>query len=240
MHIVTYLFDWVGPYAPQAWARVPLRTPEPYGDHLRPLYNLQQDVALTPDLAAATPADGDWQALWVHLAASLAGRVERFALIAAEQDQVAGLLRFFPKRYARPRDGAWDRHAHRQDPGDDVLWLGAAAVDMRGYEDRLAIYLLDHVVDEARRLGFGRLQALAWSDVPAYALWGQSFPWMVYEAAGFRRIADTDGSGLHALPDMIAGHHGAVVQELVNTQLGHSGLTMAAADSFAVVEFELL
>jgi len=171
------------------------------------------------------------------MAASLAGRVERFALVAAEQDQVAGLLRFFPKRYARPRYGAWDRHAHRQDSGDDVLWLGAAAVDMRGYEDRIAIHLLGHVVDEARRLGFWCLQALAWSDVPAYALWGQSFPWMVYEAAGFCRIADTDGSGLRTLPDMIAGHHGGIVQELINTQLEHSGLTMAAADSFAVVEF---
>jgi hypothetical protein len=236
---VAYLFDWVGPYAPSAWDRVPLRTPEPYGDHLRPLYNLQQDVALTPDLVAAEPADDDWHALWLQLAASLAGRVERFALIAAVQDQVAGLLRFFPKKYARPRDGAWNRQAHRQDPGDDVLWLGAAAVDMQGYEEQLPMHLLGHIIDEARRLGILRLQALAWSDVPTYAMWGQCFPWPVYEAAGFRRIADADGSQLLALPDMVAGHHGAIVQELISNQLERSCLTMAAAESFAVVEFTL-
>ncbi|HCV22088.1 MAG TPA: hypothetical protein DGN59_01415 [Candidatus Latescibacteria bacterium] len=232
---MTYLFDWVGPYGPTAWDDVPLRTPEPYGEHLRPLYNLQQDVARIDDLATTEPVD-QWKSLWLDLARSLAGRVERFALVAGDGGNLAGVLRFLPKRYSLPRAGAWDPSAHGRDPGNDVLWLGAATVDMRGYEERLPLHLLDHVIDEARRLGFKRLQALAWSDVPVYALWGQSFPWMVYEAAGFRRIAETDGSQLQALPDMIAGHHGGLVRDLASTQLESAGLTMAQAEAFAIVE----
>ncbi len=242
---MTYMFDWVGPRAPEAWDRVPLRTPEPYGDHLRPLYNLHQDVACAPEPdatdpatdPASVPADGDWRGLWVDLAASLAGRLERFALVAAEEDHVVGQLRLFPKSCTHPRPGAWDSDTHHQAPDEEVLWLGAAAVDMPAYEDRLPLHLLAYAIDEARRLGCTRLQAVAWSDVPVYALWAQSFPWMVYEAAGFRRISETDGSHLQALPDMLAGHHGAVVHELVTTQLAHSGLTMATAENLAVVEF---
>ncbi len=123
---MTYMFDWVGPRAPEAWDRVPLRTPEPYGDHLRPLYNLHQDGACAPDPnatdpatdPASVPADGDWRGLWLALA-------------------------------------AWE----------------------------------------------------------------------------------TDGSHLQALPDMLAGHHSAVVHELVTTQVTQRGLTMAAAESLAIVEF---
>lgn len=231
-----YDFDWVGPTTPAAWDEVALRTPEPYGEHLRPLYNLQEDVALTEDLAPGAPADGDWKAFWLHLARSLAGRVERFALVAGDGPRLAGLLRFLPKRLSRPRCGAWDPQAHRRDNGDDVLWIGAAGTDLVGYNDRLPTTLLAHAIDEARRHGYTRVQALAWSDVPVYALWGQAFPWAVYEASGFRRVAELDGSHLQALPDMVSGAHGGIVQDLVNEQLAHPGLTPSGAEAFAIVE----
>jgi hypothetical protein len=211
-----------------------LRCADPYGEHLRPLYNLQEDVALAEDLAPGRPADDDWQSFWVYLAGSLKGRVERFALVAGQERRLAGLLRFLPKTLSRPRYGAWDVEAHRSGCTDDVLWIGAAATDMIGYADQLPTSMLTHLLSEARRLGFSRLQALAWSDVPTYALWGQAFPWSVYQASGFRRIAELDGRHLRALPDMIAGRHGDAVRELVTEQLARAG--EAGAESFAIVE----
>ena len=235
---MAYDFDWVTPGLPLAWDAVPLRQPEPYGDHLRPLYNFQEDLAAgdDPSLPAAAADDGDWHELWVSLAASLDGVVTRFAVVADDHGQLCGSVRLLPKALTRPRYGAWDAAAHRRGDSADVLWIGAAAVDATGYADRLPTSLLDLAIDEARRQGKRRVQALAWSDVPTYALWGQAFPWAVYEVSGFRRIAELDGSRLRALPDMLAGHHGGLVEHRVREQLEGPGLSMEAAESFAIVE----
>lgn len=233
------LYDWVGPTVPDAWGAVPLRRPYPYGAHLRPLYNLQEDVALGPT-TAAEPADGRWEVFWRDLAASLGDRgVERFALVAAAGQQLVGCVRFLPKTLTRPRLGAWSVDDHRRDKADDVLWIGAAATDLPAGEQGLPARLLVHVLDHARRCGCRRVQALGWGDLPVYALWGQAFPRSVYEASGFRSIAEVDGSRLHALPDMLAGHHGPLVQDLVERQLRSTGLTPEAAECFAVMQLDL-
>lgn len=237
---MTDLFDWVGPSVPDAWGSVPLRRPDPYGSHLRPLYNLHEDVAVGADMAAAEPADGRWEVFWRELARSLGERgVERFTLVAADGQQLTGCVRFLPKALTRPRFGAWSVEQHRRDLGADVLWIGAAATDLPAGEEGLPARLLIHVIDHARRRGCRRIQALGWGNLPVYALWGQAFPRSVYEAVGFRPIAEVDGSPLRALPDMIAGRHGALVQDLVERQLRSTGLTPAGAESFAVMQLDL-
>lgn len=234
---MAYNFDWITPIAPLAWNAVQLRHTEPYGDHLRPLYNLQEDIAVNDETDPVTAADDDWQFLWQELAGSL--DVERFALVVAEADQLAGCMRFLPKPMSRPRSGAWSLEQHRAQNDSDVLWIGAAGVDLPGYEQDLPRAMIVTLMEEARRRGFKRLQALAWSEVPVYALWGQAFPWSVYEATGFHSIADSSGHDLHALPDMLAGIHGGIVQELVTAQLERAILTAETAEHFAIVEYQL-
>ncbi|MBT3344114.1 MAG: hypothetical protein HN712_01225 [Gemmatimonadetes bacterium] len=234
---MTYTFDWVSPVAPLAWDSVQLRNTDPYGDHLRPLYNLQEDVAVDDATDPVSAEDDEWRFLWQDLAGSL--EVDRFALVAAEAEQLTGCIRFLPKPLSRPRFGAWSLEQHRTQNDADTLWIGAAGVDLLGYEQDLPRMMMMMLIEEARRRGFKRLQALAWSDVPVYALWGQAFPWSVYEATGFRSIADTTGTHLHALPDMLAGHHGGIVQELATVQLERAILTPDTAEQFAVVECPL-
>ena len=95
------------------------------------------------------------------------------------------------------------------------------------------------LLDHARRHRCRRIQALGWGDLPVYALWGQAFPRSVYEAVGFRSIAEVDGSPLRALPDMLAGRHGALVQDLVERQLRSTGLTPDSAECFAIMQLDL-
>jgi len=160
------------------------------------------------------------------------------SLVAYDKDELAGMIRFFPKTITRPRYGAWSPDDHQQEWTDEIVWIGGAYVDFRGTEDGLDTELVRRVVQYARQEGFAKIQALGWSDIRAYAMWGQSFPVSVYEELGFHRIATVDGSPLHALPDMLAGHHDAEVQKLVKADMEKRGFTQEMANEFHIVEFE--
>ena len=236
---MTYDFDWVSPVSPLAWASVQLRSSEPYGNHVRPLCNFQEDLAVDDTTDPVRAADGNWGGLWEDLAASLQSCVGRFALVAAEGEQLAGCVRFLPKPLSRPRYGAWSLVEHRTENDASILWIGAAAVEIPGFGQGLPRTLISSLIEEARRLGYERMQALAWSNVPVYALWGQALPWVVYEEAGFHSIAEASGASLCALPDMIAGIHGGIVRKIVTAQLERAALSPVDAEHFAIVERSL-
>jgi len=208
---MTYDFDWVSPVSPLAWASVQLRSSEPYGNHVRPLCNFQEDLAVDVTTDPVRAADGNWGGLWEDL----------------------------PKPLSRPRYGAWSLVEHRTENDASILWIGAAAVEIPGFGQGLPRTLISSLIEEARRLGYERMQALAWSNVPVYALWGQALPWVVYEEAGFHSIAEASGASLCALPDMIAGIHGGIVRKIVTAQLERAALSPVDAEHFAIVERSL-
>ena len=227
-----YRIEWVRPNTPplNTWGSVPIRAEGSYDEHVHPLYNLQEDIPSDP------PENDDWGGLWEQIARGLASKVEWFALAAYDQDKLAGMIRFFPKTITRPRYGAWSPDDHRQEWTDEILWIGGAYVDFRGEEDGLDAELVRRVVQYARQQGYAKIQGLGWSDIRAYAMWGQSFPVSVYDGLGFRRIATVDGSGLHALPDMLAGHHGEGNQKRVKAAMEKRGFTQETAEKFYMVE----
>ena len=94
------------------------------------------------------------------------------------------------------------------------------------------------MVQYARQGDYAKIQGLGWSDIRAYAMWGQSFPVSVYEGLGFRRITTVDGSGLHALPDMLADHHGEDTQKQVKNVMENQGFTQQKAEEFYMVELD--
>jgi len=230
----TYTIEWVAPGTPplNTWGPVSFRTAEPYSGHVHPLYNLQED------LPAAPPEDNDWGGLWERLASDLAGRVEWYALAAFDRGELAGMIRFFPKTMTGPRYGAWSPEEHRREWTDEILWIGGGCVDMPGTEHGLDVELVRRVVEYARKGGYARIQGLGWGNVPVYAKWGQSFPVSVYDELGFRHVAPLDGTGLHALPDMLAGAHGEPTQRQVREAMTGSGLTEADANTFYIVELD--
>ena len=229
-----YRIEWVGPNSPplSTWDSVHIRATDSYDQHVNPLYNLQEDLPSGP------PEDDDWGGLWKQLASDLASKVEWFALAGYDQDKLAGMIRFFPKTITRPRYGAWSPKDHQREWTDEILWTGGAYVDFRGEEDGLDTELVRRVVQYARQEGYAKIQGLGWSDIRAYAMWGQSFPVSVYDGLGFRRIATVDGSHLHALPDMLAGRHGEDTQKQVKTAMENQGFTQQTAEEFYIVEFE--
>jgi GNAT superfamily N-acetyltransferase len=225
-----YRIEWVRPNTPPTWGSVRIRAEGSYEEHVHPLYNLQEDIPSDP------PENEDWGGVWEQIAGGLASKVEWFALAAYDQDKLAGMIRFFPKTITRPRYGAWSPDDHRQEWTDEILWIGGAYVDFRGAEDGLDTELVRRVVQYARQEGYAKIQGLGWSDIRAYAMWGQSFPVSVYDGLGFRRIATVDGSGLHALPDMLAGHHGEDTQQQVKAAMESQGFTQQKAEEFYMVE----
>lgn len=229
-----YRIEWVGPDSSplSTWGGVGFRAPGPYKEHVHPIYNLQEDVPSDP------PQNDDWGGLWEQLASDLTSKIDWYALVAYHNDKLAGMIRFFPKTITRPRYGAWSPKDHQQEWTDEILWIGGAYVDLPGAEDRLDTELVRRVIQYARQEGYARIQGLGWSNIRAYAMWGQSFPVSVYKGLGFRRIATVDGSHLHALPDMLAGHHDENVQKLVKTEMDKRGFTQEMANEFYIVEFE--
>jgi len=229
-----YRIEWVGPNTPSlsAWDSIRIRATDPYDQNINPLHNLQEDIPSDP------PENGQWGELWTQIAGGLASKVEWFALVAYDRDKLAGMIRFFPKTITRPRYGAWSLDHHQQEWTDEILWIGGAYVDFQGAEDGLDTELVRRVVQYARQESYAKIQGLGWSDVRAYAMWGQSLPVLVYDALGFRRIATVDGSHLHALPDMLAGRHGEDTQEQVKTAMENLGFTQQKAEGFYMVEFD--
>jgi len=227
-----YRFEWIGPETPrlESWENVPIRSSEPYGAHVNPLYNFQEDVP------HESPEGDDWGGLWKQLAEGLASDVELLGLVAYEGDKLAGMVRFLPKKATKSRYGAWGEEAHKRAWANDILWIGAAFVDYQGAADGLDTELVRRVVDYARTAGYSRIQCLGWSDLRPYAMWGQVFPASVFEGKGFKPIATLDGSHLKCLPDMLAGSHGPDVQRAVKEEMEALGLTAEAAETFHILE----
>jgi len=213
----------------------PLRSagkPIPYREHVLPLYNLQEDIG------PLTPPEGDrYGAMWFELGRGLAGKVDRFALMAFADGGLAGSIRFFPKTLTLPRWGGWGEQNHRREWSDDILWIGSAYVDPQGMQDGLDLELIRQVVTIAKGAGFAKVQAIGWSDVPVYAMWGQAFRKSVFRKSGFTPIATIPGF-TDGLFDMLAGAHGEEEREWSRSEIG-SGQALDTAHQGAVLELLL-
>jgi len=207
--------------------------PSPYGGHVWPLYNLQEDIG------PRTPPEGDrYGELWFELGRGLAGKVDRFALLAfAPGGELAGTIRFFPKTLTVPHWGGWGERNHRREWTDDILWIGCACVDRQSMQDGLDLELTRRVVAMAREAGFAKVQATGWGDVPVYAMWGQAFRASVFRAAGFTRIAATKGCP-DALNHMLNGCHGEECKEQARAEI-ETGPALDTAHQCAVLELLL-
>jgi hypothetical protein len=213
-----YRFEWVEPDRPSVdlWDDPGVRSPEIYSNHINPIYNFQEDVPAEP------PVDNDWLGLWKSMATRLEGIVQYFALVAYEGELLAGSIRFLPKTLTKARFGAWGQEQHREEWRDDILWIGAASVDIRGSMDGLDLALLSRVIDYARTAEFGSVQAMAWSDIPVYAMWGQGLPISTYRSLGFEILVEVE-KDLNAFSDMLAGGHGEPIQQLLQSNQPTSG-----------------
>ena len=163
--------------------------------------------------------------------------IEWFALLACADGKLAGKIRFFPKTLTRAHFGGWREEEHRRESSDDILWVGSAYVDPLGIEHGLDIELIRRVVEYARAAGFAKVQAVGWSEVLPYAMWGESFRASGYQALGFRAIATTEGCP-DAFEHMLNGCHGQWCKELVEEAL-KAGLSRKTAHQCQIMELDL-
>jgi hypothetical protein len=184
-------------------------SPSPYTNHANPLYNLHCDFGLAD---TSKPEDVSWSEHWANVVSELSEDVGQFSLVALAAGESAGHIRFLPASLAQLR---WISHDWNIDDRDTTLLICAAYVDLPGAEDSLDSELLRRAVQSALARGCTRVLALAWSDIRAFAMWGESFPLAVYEAAGFRKLKQADHSPAEAFADMLAGAHGEQVQRMV-------------------------
>lgn len=219
-----------------------------YAEHAEPLYNIHDDILyedvwpekpVPEGCVPGVPGPNDWRwgVLWADLAKGLAGKADWFALLAYADDKLAGMIRFLPKTLTVARAGAWSEQKHRREWSDDILWIGAAYVDRLGIEHGLDTELVRRVVEYARAKDFAKVQALGWSEVRVYAMWGQSFPGSVYKGLGFHGIATTDGCP-DAFKDMLAGSHGEPVKRRVEAELA-AGVPRGTAHQCQIMELTL-
>lgn len=225
----SYRIEWLSPKRLRDFGEPRPAGKADYDVHIGPVYNIHEDI-LSEDVwperpvpegcvpGVPGPNDWRWGVMWEEMAKGLADKVEWFALLAYADDKLAGMIRFFPKTLTVARYGAWPEQEHRREWSDDILWIGAAYVDRLGVTDGLDTELARRVVEYARAKGFAKVQALGWSEVRTYAMWGQSFPASVYEGLGFRAIATTDGCA-DALGDMLGGSHGEATKQQVEAEL---------------------
>ena len=203
--------------------------PSPYANHVWPLYNLQEDTG------PLTPPEGDrWGAMYFELGRGLAGKVDRFALLAFTDGGLAGTIRFFPKTLTIQHWGGWDERNHRREWTDDILWIGCAYVDLQGMADGLDLELTRRVVAMARGAGFAKVQATGWGELPDYAMWGLAFRASVFRAAGFTPIATTKGCP-DALEHMLNGCHGEEDRARTRAEI-QTGPALDTAHQCAVLE----
>ncbi|MHC4180162.1 MAG: ankyrin repeat domain-containing protein [Planctomycetota bacterium] len=206
--------------------------PSPYAGHVWPLYNLQEDTG------PLTPPEGDrYGAMWFELGRGLAGKVDRFALLAFADGGLAGTIRFFPKTLTIQHWGGWGERNHRREWTDDILWIGCAYVDLAGIADGLDLELTRRVVAMAREDGFAKVQATGWGELPVYAMWGQAFRASVFRAAGFTPIVATKGCP-DALDHMLNGCHGEEDRARARAEI-QTGPALDTAHQCAVLELLL-
>ena len=210
-----------------------------YGQHVYPLYNLQEDVLQEDVWPGHAKAENDnWGLLWFELARGLRGKVEKFALLAYTDDTLVGRIRFFPKTLTVARFGGWGETSHRQEWSDDILWLGAGYADHAAIRDGLDAELVRRVVEYGRASGFTKAQAVGWSEVLSYAMWGESFRASTYEGVGFHPIAATAGC-VDALVHMLGGCHGEADKQMVSEAF-ESGLDPDTGHQCQIVELALV
>lgn len=213
-----------------------LRSPQgPYSGHVDPLYNIHCELDDTPfaELQARIDREGGhWDRYWRQLAESLLGKVRSFALVAYGNDLLAGHVRFFPSSIAHLRVPNENRH---QNDGN-VLLIGAGCVDLPGAEDGLDIDLVRRVVSYARCEGYAKVQAVAWSNIRVFAMWGEQFPLSTYQAAGFRKVAPLPPDK-ETFDCMLAGSHGPEVQKMAQAVLD-KGMTKDEANAIWLVEID--
>jgi len=206
--------------------------PSAYAGHVWPLYNLQEDTG------PVTPPEGDlWAARWFELGRGLAGKVDRFALLAFTDGGLAGTIRFFPKTLTIPHWGGWGERNHRREWTDEILWIGCGYVDAQGMADGLDLELTRRVVAMAREGGYAKVQATGWADVPVYAMWGQAFRASVFRTAGFTPIVATKGCP-DALDHMLDGCHGEEDKARARAEIA-TGPALDTAHQCAVLELLL-
>lgn len=206
-----------------------LRTPDAqYAGHVHPLYNIHCELL---DDDGQKDLDGkDWPAFWRGLMSGMSS--VRFALVAFQDDKLAGYVRFFPADKAHLRAPADQRVTSR-----DTLLVGAACVDAAGQKDGLEKELVKHVIQFARTKGYRSIQALGWSDLRNYSVWGESFPMPVYESLGFSKAAEFAGSD-EVLDHMIEGHHGDEDKQQVEEAL-EAGRTRNDVNTFRIMQLDL-
>ncbi|MDD5706567.1 MAG: M56 family metallopeptidase [Kiritimatiellae bacterium] len=234
----TYRLEWMDPARLRELRlagdnQVEMRTPDqPYAGHVHPLYNIHCEVGTNRpprEIEKQLSEEGrKWPDYWQSLARGLDSAP--FALVAFDNGKLAGYVRFFPANVAHLR---WASPAQSGEERD-VLLIGAGFVDSTGVEHGLDGELLRRVIRHARQHGYRAIRALAWSNVRPYAMWGESFPLSIYEAAGFRRTAKIAGDR-RAFSDMLAGAHGEAVQKLVKSAVA-DGTTVEKANDLFVVE----
>jgi RNA polymerase sigma factor (sigma-70 family) len=216
--------DSIRPRAPRAQ----------YGDHAHPLYNIHCEIGPakpTHEYKADLDAAGKtWPEHWQDLAEGL--DVDYFALIAIADGKLAGYVRFFPADIARLRGP--DEH---QVNARDVLAVGNCYVDAIGADDELDVELLRRVTKYASGKKYASIRAFGWSDIRAFAMWGETFPVSIFTELGFRKIATTRGDE-GPLNDMLAGAHGPWVKEQVTAAMV-GDMTKEKATELFVVELAL-
>ena len=238
----TYRIEWVTPDRLAELRLVGDRPAEPrasdwaYGHHAHPLYNIHCEIGPDKPLEELKKQleqdEKSWGTYWEELARDVLGRDAVFALVAYSGDQLAGHIRFFGADMSRLRMAPDDRY--REEKGG--LLIGAAYVDPPAADDGLDVELARRVIQYAQEQGRPAIQALGWSDIRAYAMWGESFPVSTYEAVGFRKVREMEAPR-DAFEDMLAGAHGPEVQKQVKTALKEH--TREAANEFYVMQFDM-
>lgn len=214
------------------------RSPQgPYSGHVDPLYNFHEGLngaSFEETQALVRREGGDWNAQWRKQAQGLSGKVKVFALAAYDQNLLAGHIRFLPSSIGHLLSYP-EGFARRTD--ENALLIVAGCVDIDGAADGLDVEMVRRVVAYARQGGYAKVQALAWSNIRAYAMWGEQFPLSAYEAADFRKVASMP-AWKEPFDDMLAGAHGPEIQKMVQGALD-KGMTEGEATTLWLVEMDL-
>ena len=213
----------------------PLRTPrQPYGNALDPLYNIQCEMGIREP--GDVDSSFDWGEYYTEMAETLPPELGRFALVAYAEDAIAGHVQFLPQSIGRMRHAPAEVNEGRS---ISILQIGTACVDSLGVEDGLDVELLRRVIAYARARHYSSLQAIGWSDIRIFSLWGESLPFRVYEEAGFEKVLRLEATPVDALQCMLDGNHGDNTLEIVTKEMAEAGLDAEKAGEMYLMEMDM-
>lgn len=187
----------------------------PYAGHLMPYYNIHCELADEPTDALDSrihTLGQTYEQYWQSLPAIKLPTCP-FALCATRDGKLAGYIRF----YSADRSTLRNLKA-RQATTPDTLLIGGCAFALDSLNAGLDQELLKRVIADARRSGYTRLQAIAWPDVRAFALWGEGIRRSIYRSEGFKPIAVEPADPI-PLSDICSGAHGAEIQKLAREEV---------------------